>query len=58
MMRNTYGIVQVLPGARRKPKRFSFVMVWKDLDSSKKPLWAKTAKIPISGPAEAELVES
>ena len=37
MMKKTEGIVQVLPGAPRpeSPGEFSFVMIWKDLDSLK-----------------------
>lgn len=37
LMKNTDGIVNVLPGAARtdSPQGFSFVMIWRDLDSLK-----------------------
>lgn len=59
LMRNTDGIVQVLPGAARDetPREFSFVMVWKDLDALKAFVGADYTT-PHIDPAEAELVES
>ena len=59
LMRNTDGIVQVLPGAPRaeSPREFSFVMVWKDLDSLK-AFVGDDYQNPHIDPAEAELVES
>lgn len=59
LMKNTAGIVQVLPGASRpeSPRDFSFVMVWKDLESLK-AFVGEDYQTPHIDPAEAELVES
>ena len=59
LMKNTDGIVSVLPGAPRpdSPREFSFVMVWKDL-ASLKAFVGEDYKTPHIDPAEAELVES
>ncbi|WP_170568897.1 putative quinol monooxygenase [Ruegeria atlantica] len=59
LMRNTDGIVQVLPGAPRSdtPREFSFVMVWSSLDALK-AFVGEDYKSPHIDPAEAELVES
>jgi hypothetical protein len=59
LMRNTDGIVQVLPGAPRaeSPREFSFVMVWRDLDAMK-AFVGEDCESPHIDPAEAELVES
>lgn len=59
MMKSTPGIVQVLPGAPRadSPREFSFVMVWKDLESLK-AFVGDDYQSPHIDPAEAELVES
>lgn len=59
LMKNTEGIVQVLPGSPRagSPREFSFVMVWKDLDSLK-AFVGDDYESPHIDPAEAELVES
>lgn len=59
LMRSTPGIVQILPGASRpdSPREFSFVMVWKDLESLK-AFVGEDYKSPHIDPAEAELVES
>jgi hypothetical protein len=59
LMRNTDGIVQVLPGAPRaeSPREFSFVMVWRDLDAMK-AFVGEDYEVPHIDPAEAELVES
>ncbi|WP_171125634.1 MULTISPECIES: antibiotic biosynthesis monooxygenase [unclassified Ruegeria] len=59
MMKETAGIVQVLPGAphSESPREFSFVMVWKDLASLKKFV-GEDYSSPHIDPAEAELVES
>ena len=59
LMKATKGIVSVLPGAPRpeSPREFSFVMVWKDLDSLKDFVGEDFAN-PHIDPAEAELVES
>lgn len=59
LMRNTDGIVQVLPGAARKdsPREFSFVMVWRDLDALK-AFVGEDIESPHIDAAEAELVES
>ena len=59
LMRGTEGIVSVLPGAARSesPREFSFVMVWKDLDSLK-AFVGEDYRNPHIDPAEAELVES
>lgn len=59
MMRETDGIVQVLPGAPREdsPNEFSFVMVWKDLESLK-AFVGDDYLSPHIDPAEAELVAS
>ena len=58
MMKNTEGIVQVLPGAPRPdtPGEFSLVMVWKDLDSLK-AFVGDDYLSPHIDPAEAELVK-
>lgn len=59
LMRNTDGIVSVLPGAARpdSPREFSFVMVWRDLDALRAFVGEDYAT-PHIDPAEAELVES
>jgi heme-degrading monooxygenase HmoA len=59
LMKNTDGIVSVLPGAPRQdsPREFSFVMVWRDLDALK-AFVGDDYKSPHIDPAEAELVES
>jgi len=59
LMKSTPGIVSVLPGAARaeSPREFSFVMVWKDLESLKAFVGEDCAS-PHIDPAEAELVES
>ena len=59
LMKGTEGIVTVLPGAPRpdSPREFSFVMVWKDLDSLK-AFAGEEYQNPHIDPAEAELVES
>ena len=59
LMQSTGGIVSVLPGAPRvdSPREFSFVMVWKDLDSLK-AFVGEDYQSPHIDPVEAELVES
>lgn len=59
LMKSTKGIVSVLAGAARpnSPREFSFVMVWKDLDSLK-AFVGEDYESPHIDPAEAELVES
>ncbi|MEX0320045.1 MAG: antibiotic biosynthesis monooxygenase [Ruegeria sp.] len=59
LMKGTDGIVSVLPGAPRvdSPREFSFVMVWKDLQSLK-AFVGEDYQSPHIDPAEAELVES
>lgn len=59
LMKSTKGIVSVLPGAPRpdSPREFSFVMVWKDINSLK-AFVGEDYKSPHIDPAEAELVES
>jgi len=59
LMQSTPGIVSVLPGAPRadSPREFSFVMVWKDLESLK-AFVGEDYQSPHIDPAEAELVES
>lgn len=59
LMRETKGIVQVLPGAPRPeaPREFSFVMVWDSLDSLK-DFVGEDYRSPHIDPAEAEMVES
>jgi len=59
LMRDTKGIVQVLPGAPRKdtPREFSFAMVWESLESLKAFI-GEDYQSPHIDPAEAELVES
>jgi len=59
LMRGTEGIVSVLPGAARpeSPREFSFVMVWKDLESLK-AFVGEDYESPHIDPAEAELVAS
>ena len=59
LMKNTKGIVSVLPGAPRKdtPREFSFVMIWETLDALKAFVGEDYAS-PHVDPAEAELVES
>lgn len=59
LMKGTEGIVTILPGAPRtdSPREFSFVMVWKDLDSLK-AFVGEDYQSPHIDPAEAELVES
>jgi len=59
LMRETDGIIQVLPGASRadSPREFSFVMVWRDLDALKHFVGDDYQNSHID-PAEAELVEA
>ncbi|MCB1454435.1 MAG: antibiotic biosynthesis monooxygenase [Rhizobiaceae bacterium] len=59
LMKSTEGIVSVLPGAARadSPREFSFVMVWKDLESLK-AFVGEDYQSPHIDAAEAELVES
>jgi len=59
LMKGTQGIVSVLPGAARaeSPREFSFVMVWKDLDSLKAFVGEDYNSAHID-PSEAELVAS
>lgn len=59
LMKGTEGIVTVLPGAPRanSPREFSFVMVWKDLQSLKRFAGEDYQSAHID-PAEAEMVES
>jgi heme-degrading monooxygenase HmoA len=59
LMKSTDGIVSVLPGAPRaeSPREFSFVMVWRDLQSLK-AFVGEDYQSPHIDPAEAELVES
>ncbi|MCA0928953.1 antibiotic biosynthesis monooxygenase family protein [Ruegeria profundi] len=59
LMKNTQGIVEVLPGAPRSetPREFSFVMVWRSLDALK-AFVGEDYNSPHIDPAEAELVES
>ena len=59
LMKSTEGIVSVLPGAPRpdSPREFSFVMVWKDLDSLK-AFVGEDYQSPHIDAAEAELVET
>lgn len=59
LMKGTDGIVDVYPGAARpdSPREFSFVMIWKDLDSLK-AFVGDDYQTPHIDPAEAELVES
>lgn len=59
LMKGTEGIISVLPGAPRKdsPREFSFVMVWRDLESLK-AFAGEEYHSPHIDPAEAELVES
>lgn len=59
LMRRTEGIVSVLPGAPRtdSPREFSFVMVWRELESLK-AFVGPDYRNPHIDPAEAELVES
>ena len=59
LMKQTPGIVHVLPGAPRadSPREFSFVMVWKDL-ASLKAFVGEDYQSPHIDPAEAELVET
>ena len=58
LMKSTEGIVSVLPGAARadSPREFSFVMVWKDLESLK-AFVGEDYQSPHIDAAEAELVE-
>lgn len=59
LMKGTEGIVSVLPGAPSadSPREFSFVMIWKDLQSLK-AFVGDDYQSPHIDPAEAELVES
>jgi quinol monooxygenase YgiN len=59
LMQGTPGIVSVLPGAPRadNPREFSFVMVWKDIESLK-AFVGEDYQSPHIDPAEAELVEA
>ncbi len=59
LMMRTPGIIRVLPGVPRpeSPREFSFVMVWRDLESLK-AFVGEDYRNPHIDPAEAELVES
>ncbi|WP_424985033.1 putative quinol monooxygenase [Microbulbifer sp. S227A] len=59
LMKQTEGIIQVLPGAARadSPQEFSFVMVWQDL-AALKAFVGDDYQNPHIDPAEAELVAS
>jgi heme-degrading monooxygenase HmoA len=59
LMKRTDGIVGLLPGAPRpdSPREFSFVMVWRDLDSLK-AFVGDDYRSPHVDPAEEALVES
>lgn len=59
LMRDTPGIVQVLPGAPHPdtPRNFSFVMVWDSL-ASLRAFVGDDYQSPHIDPKEAELVES
>jgi heme-degrading monooxygenase HmoA len=59
LMKGTDGIVHVLPGAARaqSPREFSFVMVWRDLESLQ-AFVGEDIESPHVDPSEAELVES
>ncbi len=59
LMRSTQGLVQVLPGAARSetPREFSFVMIWKDLESLKSFV-GEDYTSPHIAPEEAEIVEA
>lgn len=58
-MKNTKGIVQVLPGAphAEDTRRFSFVMIWESLDALK-AFVGEGYTVPHIDPVEDELVES
>ncbi len=58
LMKNTKGIVQVLPGAARSesPRDFSFVMIWEDLEALK-AFVGEDYDNPHIDPAEADLVQ-
>ncbi|PSL18310.1 antibiotic biosynthesis monooxygenase family protein [Shimia abyssi] len=58
MMRNTEGVISVLPGAPRPetPREFSIVMVWRDLEALK-AFVGEDYRDPHIDPAEADLVE-
>ncbi|MEP2534311.1 antibiotic biosynthesis monooxygenase [Shimia sp.] len=58
MMKETDGVVSVLPGAPRpgSPREFCFVMVWRDLESLK-AFAGDDYRHPHIDPAEADLVE-
>ncbi|QIE57629.1 hypothetical protein G5B40_20535 [Pikeienuella piscinae] len=57
LMRETEGVVSILPGAARpeSPTEFSFVMVWRDLESLK-AFAGEDYQSPHVDPAEAGLV--
>ena len=59
LMKNTKGIVTVLPGVSRResPREFSFVMVWENLEALK-AFVGEDYDSPHIDSAEAELVES
>ncbi|MCB1352993.1 MAG: hypothetical protein KDK03_09670 [Rhodobacteraceae bacterium] len=59
LMKNTEGMVSVLPGAARaeSPRDFAFAMIWRDLAALKAFAGEDYAR-PHIDPAEAELVES
>ncbi len=59
LMKGTKGIVTVLPGAPRSdsPRKFSFVMVWRDLESLE-AFVGGDHRTPHVDPAEEALVES
>lgn len=59
LMKETKGIVQVLPGAPwpNSPREFGFVMIWDSMDSLM-AFVGEDYQSPHIDPAEAELVES
>ncbi len=59
LMKNTKGIVQVLPGAPHadRPREFSFVMIWENLEALKAFVGDDYQAAHVD-PAEDELVES
>lgn len=59
LMKNTEGLLQVLPGAARpeSPREFSFVMVWKNLEALKAFVGEDYGRLHIDA-AEDAIVES
>lgn len=59
LMNKVEGIEKIFPGASRpeSPREFTFVMIWRDLDSLK-AFVEKDYTNPHIDPAEAEIVES